>query len=65
MFRLINLVLRIFSRDSKATTEHENTICFPVNDVTMRLYTYGDYVVRRYINIFLHFLWMRDRSTTV
>jgi len=38
MFRLINLVLRIFSRDGKATTKHENTICFTVNDVTTILY---------------------------
>jgi len=34
MFHLINLMLRIFSRDGKVTTKHESTICFTVNDAT-------------------------------
>lgn len=62
MFRLINLALRIFSRDSKATTEHESTICFPVNDVTMRLYIYGDYVAQSYINTYSCIFYGRETA---
>lgn len=56
MFRLINLVLRIFSRDGKATTEHENTICFTVTDATLRFYTHGDYVAELYKHFLAFFM---------
>jgi len=64
MFRLISLMLRIFSRDGKATIKHESTICFTVNDATCSSIL-TMIMWQSYINIFLHFLWTRDRRTTV